>query len=204
MPNHPAEPPPVSLLILAAGASSRMRGADKLMEPVQGQPLLRRVALNALGTGLPVVMTLAPNRPARLAALDGLAVRRVLVTNTGDGMGASVRAGVATIPPDHAIMVLLADMPELDMADLAAVLAAYRVAPTAIHRACAADGTPGHPVVFPPWARADLLAIAGDAGAKPVLQAHIGEIALVPLPASHAVTDLDTPENWATWRKAQP
>ena len=31
----------VAILIPAAGASSRMRGRDKLLEPVRGQPLLR-------------------------------------------------------------------------------------------------------------------------------------------------------------------
>ncbi|QCO57067.1 hypothetical protein EOK75_14870 (plasmid) [Pseudorhodobacter turbinis] len=35
--------PPVSILVLAAGASARRRGTDKLLESVAGQPLLRRV-----------------------------------------------------------------------------------------------------------------------------------------------------------------
>lgn len=195
--------PPITLLVLAAGASSRMRGADKLIEPVGGRPLLRHVVKAALGSGAPVFVTLN-DRPARWAAISGLAVTAIAVTDAADGMGASLRAGVAAIAPDHAIMVLLADMPEIDTADIAAVLNAFRMAPMVLHRGCAADGTPGHPVVFPPWARDDLLCIGGDAGAKPVLKAHAQSIRLVPLPGTHAVTDLDTPEAWAAWRAARP
>ena len=36
------------ILILAAGQSRRMRGRDKLMEVVEGQPLIRRQAEMAL------------------------------------------------------------------------------------------------------------------------------------------------------------
>ncbi len=44
---------PLSLpiLILAAGASTRMRGRDKLMEPVEGRPLIRRQAEMARAAG---------------------------------------------------------------------------------------------------------------------------------------------------------
>lgn len=195
--------PPISLLVLAAGASSRMRGSDKLLEPVKGQPLLRHVAQLVLGTALPVVVTLANSRPEREAALEGLALNHVRVADPGDGMAASLRTGVSAIAPDHAVMVVLADMPEIDAMDLAAVIAAYRHAPDFIHRACTPDATPGHPVVFPPWARTALLQLRGDMGAKSILQAHAGDIRLVTLPGTHALTDLDTPEDWACWRKTQ-
>ena len=36
------------ILILAAGQSSRMRGRDKLLEPVDGVPKLRRLAIECL------------------------------------------------------------------------------------------------------------------------------------------------------------
>lgn len=181
----------------------RMRGADKLLEKVQGQPLLRLVASRALGTGLQVVVTLADGHPVRDAALAGLDLATVRVVDAGDGMGASLRAGVMAVAPDRAILVLLADMPDIDAADLAQMLAAYRAEPAAIHRACNADGVLGHPVIFPPWARAALLGMAGDVGAKSVMQAHAEAVRRVVLPGAHATTDLDTPEDWAQWRALQ-
>ncbi len=177
-----------------------MRGADKLLEPVCGQPLLRHVAQLALGTGLSVVVTLPAQDPARAAVLKGLGVNRLQVESAGDGMGASLRAGVAAVPAGHSIMVMLADMPDIDAADLAAMLAANRAEPMAIHRAYSSQGVSGHPVIFPPWARAALMEVGGDTGAKAVLQAHADAIRPVTLPGDHATTDLDTPEDWARWR----
>lgn len=191
---------PISILVLAAGASSRMRGGDKLLEPVKGQPLLRHVVRLALGTHLPVLVTLAQGHPARDAALDGLVVAAVRLDGAGHGMGASLRAGIEATPSDHALMVLLADMPDIDAKDLKVMIAAYKVSPDAIHRACTGDGLPGHPVIFPPWARGELLGVQGDTGAKSVLRAHANAVRLVVLPDTHATTDLDTPEDWARWR----
>lgn len=188
----------ISILLLAAGASRRMRGADKLLEPVGGQALLRHVASVALAVG-PVTVTLGG--PARAAALAGLNVQIVQVT--GDGMAASLRAGVAVLPANQAVLVLLADMPEVDADDLRALIAAYLTAPDDIHRAVTAAGKPGHPVIFPPWARDDLLMLCGDSGAKPLLATYAARVRPVVLPDNHATTDLDTPEDWAAWRAAQ-
>ena len=193
----------ISILILAAGSSSRMRGADKLLEPVAGQPLLRHVAGVALGMGLAVTVTLPVQRPARRAVLAGLSLRVIEVAGD-EGMAASLRAGVASLPLDHAILMLLADMPEVDGADLATLISAHNIAPRRIHRACDAAGKPGHPVIFPPWLRANLLALQGDSGARAVLAAHQDKVDAVHLPGLHATTDLDTPEDWAAWRSLQP
>ncbi|MEM9524908.1 MAG: nucleotidyltransferase family protein, partial [Pseudomonadota bacterium] len=48
-----------------------MRGRDKLLELVDGAPLLRMLASRALATGLPVWVVLPPARTARQAALEG-------------------------------------------------------------------------------------------------------------------------------------
>ena len=190
----------ISILLLAAGASTRMRGVDKLLEPIGDQPLLRHLAAMARGVG-PVTVTLPMACPTRRAALAGLAVR--IVTVTGRGMAASLRAGVAALPPDHAVLVLLADMPDLDADDLRAMIAAFHSAPDHIHRAVTEAGRPGHPVIFPPWARAGLLALNGDSGAKAMLTDHATTLRRVVLPHNHATTDLDTPEDWTAWRAAQ-
>ncbi|WP_050527263.1 nucleotidyltransferase family protein [Pseudorhodobacter aquimaris] len=195
-------PPPVTVLVLAAGASRRMRGVDKLLEPVAGQPLLRRIVGSALGTGAPVLVALPRNNPARRAALAGLAASIIPVANTQEGMANTLRKGVAALPRTNAVMVLLADMPEIDTSDLATMIAVYCTAPQKIHRATSQDGVPGHPVIFPPWAHDDLLALQGDAGARAVVTKHARAVIAVPLTAAHATTDLDTPEDWAKWRAA--
>ena len=51
----------IPILILAAGQSTRMRGRDKLLEPVDGMPLLRQRVLTALAVSRQVSITL-PDR----------------------------------------------------------------------------------------------------------------------------------------------
>jgi CTP:molybdopterin cytidylyltransferase MocA len=65
-------------------------------------------------------------------------------------------------------------------------------------RAASEDGQPGQPVVFPARLRPDLLALTGDAGGRDILRRE--EVMLVPLPGRRALTDLDTPEDFAAWR----
>lgn len=189
-----------SILILAAGSSSRMRGGDKLVEPVAGQPLLAQVARAALATGLPVVVTLPPDRPARIAALDGLPVRTRVVPDPAGGMADSLKAGLGAIAPDHGVLLLLADLPEITADDLHRIITAWRAEPEAILRGAAADGTAGHPVCVPCDLREELEGLKGDEGARSVIVRHRARLRLVPLPDRHAVTDLDTPEDWAAWR----
>lgn len=189
-----------TILILAAGSASRMRGADKLLEPVAGQPLLARITGAALATGLPVLVALPPDRPARNAALHGLAVTPITVPDPSGGMAESIKAGLAAIPPDHGILLLLADLPEITADDLHTMLAAWRAEPQAILRGAASDGMAGHPVCLPPDLRDDLATIKGDEGARSVIVRHRARLRLVTLPDRHAVTDLDTPEDWADWR----
>lgn len=192
------------ILLLAAGSSSRMRGGDKLLEQVEGQPLLRQVALRALATGCPVTVALPPGHPARGAALAGLALHPVTVARAAEGMAESLKAGLANIPPAAGVMLLLADLPDITTADLRLVLDHWTREPEAILRGAASDGTPGHPVCFPPDLRDDLLTLKGDEGARTVLVRHRARLRLIPLPDHHATTDLDTPEDWAAWRGAHP
>lgn len=191
------------ILILAAGSSSRMRGGDKTLEPVEGLPQLRRIAQAALATGLPVTVALPPDRPSRAGALQGLDLARVTVPDPGQGMAASLVAGLSAIPPGAGVMLLLADLPEITAADLQQVVAEWRAEPQAILRGAAADGTPGHPVCFPPDLRDDLMTLRGDEGARSILVRHRARLRLVALPGRHATTDLDTPEDWAAWRGAR-
>lgn len=188
------------ILILAAGASSRMRGADKLLERIDKQPLLTRITQAALATGCRVSVTLPQDKPARTAALAGLNVQIIPVPNAQDGMAISLKTGFAQLPGYAPVLLLLADLPEITTEDLQTVLTAWQATPDLILRGCASDGTPGHPVALPPWTRIDLTQITGDEGARSLLVRHKDKVRLIALPDQHATTDLDTPEAWARWR----
>lgn len=189
------------VLILAAGASSRMRGRDKLLEVVAGVPLIARIAHEVIAAGLPACLVLPPDRPLRLAAVAGLPLHRVIAEQARDGMAESLKAGLQAVPSGADVMVLLADLPEIDQADLMVLKAAHQAHPDKVLRATDETGKPGHPVIFPHALLAELKAISGDEGARSVLQRHADKILPVPLPGRHATTDLDTPEDWDRWRR---
>lgn len=192
----------LAILLLAAGASSRMGGTDKLLEKLDGEPLVRRMARHALASGLPLWVALPKAPHPRHGALDDLPLTPVEVADAAMGMAHSIRAGINALPAHcEAVMILPADMPELDTGDLARMQAAWRAAPEGTTlRATGADGRPGHPVIFPACLFPSLAALSGDRGARALLDDPARQLRLVALPGRHALTDLDTPEDWARWR----
>ena len=196
----------LAIILLAAGASTRMRGRDKLLEQVDGMPLIRRQALmaRAVTTG-PVLVALPPAPHPRYAALAGLDVTPVPVAQASEGMNASLRCAFGALPvATPCAMLLLADLPELTENDLRTIAQAVDLdSEIKIWRGMTEQGAPGHPVVF----HADLFdafaTLQGDTGGREVVAQAKGRVALIPLPGTRARLDLDTPEDWAAWRAAK-
>lgn len=195
--------PTVHILVLAAGASSRMRGADKLLQAVKGRPILRLVAETALASGAPVLVTLPPTAEARRAAVADLAVRVVDIPDSAQGMSRSIVRGLAAVVdpgPEDGLMILPADMPGFSAKALADLISRFRAEPELIWRGGTTDGTPGHPAIIPRDLWPELAAITGDEGGRSVLKRHADRVRQVPLPGRMATLDLDTPEDWTAFR----
>ena len=195
----------VAILVPAAGSSSRMRGRDKLMEEIDGVPLLLRTVGRALRTGCKVLVTVPQDRPGRVAALRTLDHPNLMIgppLDAREGMSVSLRHGAGWASDAHpapaGLMILLADMPDVTTQDIQTVLSAFVQAPDRVHRAVSQSGQPGHPVVFPRRLFRQLAEVTGDSGAREVMANEA--LVTVPLPGDHASTDLDTPEDWVAWR----
>ncbi len=178
-----------------------MGARDKLKQTIDGVPLLRRSAQTALACA-PVIVAL-PSRPhPRYEALLGLPVQKVAIPDADEGINASLRGALAHVPADaRAVMVLLADLPDLTTDDLNALMASVRSYPdNLIWRGATSAGEPGHPVIFDCSLFTSLSRLTGDDGARAVVRAHSDKVYLHPLPDRNALLDLDTPEDWAKWR----
>jgi molybdenum cofactor cytidylyltransferase len=198
--------PFVSAVLLAAGSSSRMGGADKLMEEVDGLPQIARAARALRDSRADeVVVVLGPGQDARRAALSGLGVRIVENPEAAEGMASSIRAALAALAPEaDAVAVAPADMPELTPAHLDRLIAAFDPEEgRAIVRAAAEGGAPGHPVLFGRRFFESLARLRGDEGARALLSEHPDLVETVVTPGRGAVVDLDTPQDWAAWRAAR-
>lgn len=188
------------ILVLAAGASSRMGGVDKLLIEAGGEPLLRRVVRRACDTGLSVVVAVAPGRPGRAETIRGLPATLVEVPRAGGGMAESLKAAAAAAPETAPVMIVLADMPDIETSDMLALKKAFEAeGGDRLVQAATSDGTPGQPVLFPARLRARLAALTGDRGGREILKDE--DPLLVPLSGDRARIDLDTPEAIEEWRK---
>ena len=178
-----------------------MGGRDKLMELVDGQPVLRQVARHCLASGCVTLVTLPQNGPygsERAAALAGLSVNSRVVTDAAEGLSASLRAGAAFADGADGLMVVLPDMPDIDLADLLLLqekFAQDRLTPLRATDCC---GKPGHPVIIPRRMVPKIAGLHGDHGARALLDQE--KINLCPLPGLRATTDLDTATEWSVWR----
>ena len=180
---------------------------DKLLQQVDGMPLLARQARLARAvTDADVIVALPPRPHPRHDVLSGIAVTHCTVPDASEGMNASLRQAVAHVPSDaHAVMLLLGDLPDLTEADLRRVLTAVDFSTDSlVWRGTTESGGPGHPVVFHRALFPALERLVGDSGGKEIMEEAKGRITLVSLPGHRARRDLDTPEDWTAWRAENP
>jgi len=183
-------------VVLAAGRSSRMGGPNKLLAEIGGKPLVRIVVDAVLASrARPVVVVTGHQRDRVEAAVAGLPVKFVHNPHFADGLGTSLKAGIAALPAgaDGAI-VCLGDMPQVDAALIDRLIGAFDPGHGALVVVPTIDGKRGNPVV---WSRRffpDLMAVEGDVGARYLIGRYTEAVAEVPLTGTAALTDVDTPE----------
>ena len=158
-------------LLLAAGEGRRFGGPKALARDDDGTSWLLR-AVQALRPCSEVVVVLGAEAE-RAAALLPMSVSRIRADDWAEGMGASLRAGLeALAATDHdAAVVSLVDLPDVDAAVVARLLAASRGRDDLARASY--DGVPGHPVLLGRDHWAGVAASAtGDRGARDYLAAH--------------------------------
>ncbi|MET3650493.1 nucleotidyltransferase family protein [Dyella japonica] len=194
----------VGAIILAAGSASRY-GALKQVIAIDGEPMVRRIARNALAAELhPVVVVVGAQGDRVIDCLTNLDVVPVENVEWATGMGSSLAEGVKTLLahplPLHSLMVLLADQPSIRLDDLENMLDAHAKAPQRI-LACGRQGTPTPPCIFPMAYAQELAALQGPVGARALLQRHASMVDAFDLPA--ALLDIDEPADYAAWETRQ-
>jgi molybdenum cofactor cytidylyltransferase len=112
------------------------------------------------------------------------------------GQSTSLRAGIAALPADAAAaLVLLADQPFVTAAIIARIVAEWRAYGSAIV-APAYAGQRGNPVLFDRTVFPELLAVAGDRGARAILAADPARIHFVHFDDPRPLADIDTAEDY--------
>ncbi len=177
-------------------------GGPKALVRLDGEPLVRRaVRVLADGGCAPLVVVLGA-AAEEVEPLLPAGTRAVVATEWAEGMGASLRAGLAALevldPVPHAALVHLVDLPGVTAAAVARLAA--RATPDTLARA-AYDGRPAHPVLLGRAHWPGVLAAAtGDSGARAYLAGH-PDLELVECGDLAVPDDVDTPEQLARFRR---
>lgn len=186
----------VAAVVLAAGRSTRMGGPNKLLEEINGRPLVRIAAEEALASRARPVIVVTGHQHERVgAALAGLEVRTVHNPDFAEGLSTSLRAGLAALPADiDGVIVLLADMPHVDATLINRLIAAFDPEKGALAVVPTIEGKRGNPVL---WSRRffpDLMSLEGDVGARHLIGQYAEAVVEVPVAGRAALTDVDTPD----------
>jgi molybdenum cofactor cytidylyltransferase len=186
----------VAAVVLAAGRSTRMGGPNKLLAEIGGKPLVRIAVEAALASrARPVVVVTGHERARVEATLSGLPVQTVANPHYADGLGTSLRVGIAAVPADvDGAIVCLGDMPQVDARLIDRLIGAFDPEKGALIVMPTIDGKRGNPVL---WSRrffADLMAVEGDVGARYLIGRYTEAVVEVPVVGPAALVDIDTPE----------
>ena len=195
-------PSRVAAIVLAAGASSRM-GANKLLLPLDGRPLVAHVVEVACASSADAVLVVLGNEAERIAAALPLGrAERVDNPRYAEGLSTSLQAGLDALPDDiDGALVLLADMPRTSLATLATILAAARETPERII-AANQGGRPAPPVYWPRAYFPALYAIRGDEGGRSALLRSLEMVRLIEPAQPDEALDVDEPEDYQRIRGA--
>jgi molybdenum cofactor cytidylyltransferase len=182
----------ISAVVLAAGLSTRM-GKHKLLLPLGGEPLIRRVVKAVGDAGFDEVLVVVGHDAEQvLDALSGLPIRQAFNPDFATGMGSSFRAAVLNLPDSEAAMFALADQPFVTSLEYRKVLETYRQQHTPIVSVRYGE------VMAPPhlFAREFFPELAAlTHGARPVLLSHRDQTTILML-NSDLLVDVDTPEDY--------
>lgn len=191
---------PVVGILLAAGFSRRFGAVDKLLQPVDGEPmalLAARHLIEALPLSVAVVRTDSP-LATELAAMGFIVTRcdasaQLMADSLVRGLQAAqavpTAQGLSVAP--HGYVIALADMPFIQPATIAGIATTLLAGAPLVQPVF--YGQRGHPVAFAHRFYDELLAIRGDQGARAVLKLHADELTLLSTMDEGILRDIDTP-----------
>ncbi|MCA0901214.1 nucleotidyltransferase family protein [Microbulbifer agarilyticus] len=192
------KPAPEKLVtvILAAGAASRFGTCKHLLQQSGKTVLQQRVkSVRSAGLQAPLIITGAWHQEIQRAHPD---FDLHLNPNWQQGLGNSIAFAISQLPDyAEAILMLLGDQVAVSVEDIQSLWQQWSERQELV---CAHyRGAPGAPAIFPRALFPQLLQLSGDKGAKGLLNKHAGKM----IPMASAAIDIDTPQDWQNWQRAQ-
>jgi len=181
-------------VLLAAGQSSRYGPANKLLEPIDGTPMVSCVAETAVESALDeVVAVVGHDRDAVSAAIDSCVDAIAYNGDYSAGQSTSVQRGAVLARQRgwDAAVFCLGDMPFVTSATIDRLRRTFTTS-TATIVVPQYDDQRGNPVLFDQTHFRALTGLSGDMGGRELLLAHDGA-QFIDVPDRGVVRDIDTP-----------
>lgn len=193
----------VAAVVLAAGRSTRM-GPPKQLLPWGAGTMLGEVVTRLQASGVSQVVVVTGHERAAVEAAAGAAARPggppLTFAHNPDfaqsEMARSLQAGLAALPENcQALLVVLADQPNLEPAVVARLIERWRTTRAAVVAPFFGEQR-GHPILFDRALWPNLRTLPPEANPRQLLPAA-GPIERVAVETEAILLDLDTPEAYA-------
>jgi len=185
----------ITVIVLAAGKSTRMEGQNKLLAVVHGKPMIRGVVEAALDSKVDETLVVLgwEERKVREVLTD-LPCRLIVNKEFERGQSSSLNAGLNEIAPETtAVLVLPGDIAEIDSRSIDKVIDSY-ISNGGTILVAAHKGKFGHPILIDRRLFSEIAQINEETrGLKSVVRKHENEIRLVETGSDSVLKDVDTP-----------
>lgn len=187
----------IAIMILAAGASTRM-GTPKQLLLYQGRSFLKCITEIAIASVCqPVVVVLGANAEQIHPQIKQLPVRVVKNSDWACGMSTSIKSGIEllnNLPQKiEAVVITLCDQPFVSPQIINQLVDTYYSTKKPII-ACEYGDTLGVPALFSQTFFSELAALKETSGAKKVINNNLNEVFSIPFPLGDI--DIDTPKDY--------
>ena len=192
----------LSVIVLAAGLSSRMGDENKLLLPFQGKTILETTISNILLADIGEVIVVVGHEAEKvkntlknypLPLESGCSISIIENVDYEKGMTTSIQTGVKDKDNSN-YMICLSDMVLIQPEEyrlLAEHFWAFYKEDEKVIVQPIFEGNRGNPVIFSSFYKKNILETTDTEGCRSVVQAHKQHVKLVEMPTNHVLQDID-------------
>lgn len=187
--------PRIAAIVLAAGQSRRTGSVNKLLADIKGTPMSKIVLQEVLKAEVHSVFVVTGFEQERVeSVLFHEKVTFIANPNFKKGLSTSLIAGLNSLPKHiDGVLICLGDMPKIKTQHINSLIAAFN--PLEGRAICVPtfQGKRGNPVLWGTTFFEEIRELAGDIGARQLLDAYGELVAEVPIKDDGILFDVDTP-----------
>lgn len=196
--------PKVTILLLAAGGSSRL-GQPKQVLPWKSSNLLQNAIEVAKETkACRVVLVLGANYNTIISKINTSDIEvfhnKTWYRGIGNSIAEGVKQSLKTIPETDAILVMLSDQPLIESKYLNRLISKFQHNKQQIIATNYANNNLGVPAIFEKNYFNELMLLKGDNGAKQIIKDYLAKVISEPVPLES--DDIDTMQDYKSLYKA--